>query len=83
MPKPHARVMETMRAVDKNGFGQKVLRLEPHRDGRALARMQVAENLMGPEQTVGEQRLRTIQLSGRRARRECTCACRKSNPIYW
>ncbi len=27
MPKPHARVMETMRAVDKNGFGQKVLRL--------------------------------------------------------
>jgi hypothetical protein len=26
MPKPHARVMETMRAVDKNGFGQKVLR---------------------------------------------------------
>jgi ATP-dependent exoDNAse (exonuclease V) alpha subunit len=37
-PKPHAHVMLTMRAVDEDGFGSKGAGLEPHRDGRALAR---------------------------------------------
>ena len=38
MPKPHAHVMLTMREVDENGFGPEGAGLEPHRDGRALAR---------------------------------------------
>jgi MobA/MobL family len=42
MAKPHAHVMLTMRQVsvngDENGFGPKGPGLEPHRDGRALAR---------------------------------------------
>lgn len=38
MPKPHAHVMLTMREVGKDGFGKKKPRLEPHGDGRALAR---------------------------------------------
>ena len=37
MPKPHAHVMLTMRAVDVNGSAQNA-GLQPHRDGRALAR---------------------------------------------
>ncbi len=38
MPKPHAHVTLTMRAVDENGFWPEGSGLEPHRDGRALAR---------------------------------------------
>jgi ATP-dependent exoDNAse (exonuclease V) alpha subunit len=38
MPKPHAHVMLTLRAVDENGIWPEGARLEPHGDGPALAR---------------------------------------------
>ena len=38
MPKPHAHVMLTMRAVRRERLWPEGAGLEPHRDGRALAR---------------------------------------------